>query len=294
MWGIRHLSNLSNLSNLWGWGSWALMNESFTLQATHWTVLNPADSTTYYLWQGIFSNIRASDARIYVQKKCILKKIFLSSKHTAWSSEQSTISILVNGTTSYTVTSTWIDSTASINTANNTSLSIPLNKGDYFCIKWVTPAWATNPTSVWMNAVCRLESSPASPHWTYEIIGTCVCTNPADSTAYYFDDSNFWTTAAQARIYIPKTGTVTGATLYIRSPTVSTSEQFTIALRLNNTSNTSITTTATFDAISTVYTKTDISLSVTEGDYLCRTYTAPARVTNPINQTMTFNITVTY
>lgn len=292
---IPHLGNISNISRLWGWGGWgSVINESFTLQATHWTVLSPADATTYYLWQGIFSNIWADDARIYVQKKCILKKVFLSSKHTAWSSEQSTISILVNGTTSYTVTSTRIDSTASINTASNTSLSIPLNKGDYFCIKRVTPTWTSNPVNVWMNAVCRLESAPASPHWTYEIIGTCVCTNPADSTAYYFDDSNFGTNATQARIYIPKAGTITWATLYTRSPTISSNEQFTIALRLNNTSNTDVTTTATFDAISTVYTKTDLSLAVAEGDYVCWTYTAPVRGTNPINQTMTFNITVTY
>lgn len=290
---IPHLGNISNISRLWGWG--LVPSQSFTLQATHGTVLNPADSTTYYLGQGLFSNIGASDARIYVQKKCVLKKIFLSSKHTvAWSSEQSTISILVNWTTSYTVTATWTDNAASISTTNNTSLSIPLNKGDYFCIKWVTPAWVTNPTAVGMNAVCWLDCSPTSWLWTYEIIWTCVCTNPADSTAYYFDDSNFWTTATQARIYIPKGWIVTWATIYTRSPTVSTSEQFTIALRLNNTTNTSVTTTATFDAISTVYTKTDLSITVAEWDYLCWTYTAPARVTNPINQTMSFNITVTY
>ena len=162
---IPNIANMANISRLWGWGGWgSLINESFALQATHWTILSPADATTYYVWQGVFSNIWASDARIYVQKKCILKKCYIASRLTGTgTTEQSTISILVNWTTAYTVTATFQNNVASINLASNTSLWIALNKGDYFCLRRVTPTWATNPTNVWMNAVFRCDCSPASP-----------------------------------------------------------------------------------------------------------------------------------
>ena len=65
----------------------------------------------------------------------------------AGSNEQSTISFRLNDTTDTTITTTADFSSTQVYIAN-TSLNIAVVAGDYGHIKWVTPTWVTNPTTL--------------------------------------------------------------------------------------------------------------------------------------------------
>ncbi|MBI4460385.1 MAG: hypothetical protein HY648_10055 [Acidobacteria bacterium] len=107
---------------------------------------------------------------------------------------------------------------------------------------------------------------------------------PADTVSYYFGDYNFvpTTTANFNRVYVPKAGTVKVAEVNIKvTGILATTEQATIALRLNNTSDTTITSVAQFDTAFQHYSNTGLSIAVVEGDYFEIKVTTPEWPQNP-------------
>lgn len=96
--------------------------------------------------------------------------------------------------------------------------------------------------------------------------------NPADATTYFMAMSQALTTYtasgnADSRIYIPKTGTIT-ACYGVLTCTTGSSGNSTLSIRLNNTTDTTVTSTLTMTASPTTFNNTGLSISVTAGDYI--------------------------
>lgn len=118
---------------------------------------NPADSTTYY-FGGVFgSGMGTIDGqrRIYIPGGTSVKRIWMAFTGAIGSSETSSVYFRLNSTTDTLIGTFALD--ASPKVVFNTSLNISVAPGNYFEIKWVTPAWVTNPTAVSVNGVVWIE-----------------------------------------------------------------------------------------------------------------------------------------
>lgn len=107
--------------------------------------------------------------------------------------------------------------------------------------------------------------------------------NPADSTVYYsggFASVGPSTTAALRRIYFPSACTITDCTLFIVTNVNGSGETVNFAIRLNNTTDTALTS-GTISATATTIVTTGLSISVSAGSYIELKITTPAWVTNP-------------
>lgn len=112
---------------------------------------NPADSTTYYFGAFHSTALTTSEGfnKIYIQRAGIITQArWFATTPGGASTENSTLYIRLNGTTDTTVsaTATFNDT---VETLENTSLSISVSAGDYIECKLVTGSFATNPTSVY-------------------------------------------------------------------------------------------------------------------------------------------------
>ena len=118
----------------------------------------PADSTTYYFGSlGAFA-VNPAFNRIYIPKTGVVTKIYIGHvvAGTAGTSENSTVYFRLNNTTDTSIVTT-VDSSSSTSYYNNTALSIAVSADDFFELKWITPAWATNPTSTYLSAQILIE-----------------------------------------------------------------------------------------------------------------------------------------
>jgi hypothetical protein len=108
-------------------------------------------------------------------------------------------------------------------------------------------------------------------------------TNLADATTYYF---GLWgsaaatTTAAGRRIYIQRAGIITAVTVAFNIAGLSTSETFTTYVRLNNTTDTTLSTVNVTNA-SFVAITSNPTITVAYGDYFEIKFVTPTWVTNP-------------
>ncbi len=113
--------------------------------------------------------------------------------------------------------------------------------------------------------------------------------SPADATTYYFGSSftdSPTTTAATRRVYIPKAGTITRVDLSVHNGggTVGSNETFTMLLRLNNTTDTPLSSNIQANAASggtNFYNITGLSIAVVAGDYIEIKWVTPTWATNP-------------
>lgn len=134
----------------------------YSLQASG-AAFSPADSTTYY-YGGNFGGgpgTTADLARIYIPKTGTIKAAYVFFNQAAGASaETSSLSIRLNNTTDYLISSSVVNNAAST-AVNSTSLNsgngIAVSAGDYVELKWATPAWATNPTSVRPSVILYIE-----------------------------------------------------------------------------------------------------------------------------------------
>lgn len=109
--------------------------------------------------------------------------------------------------------------------------------------------------------------------------------SPADASTYY-GGSNFGqalnSTAALQRIYPPKAGTIKTAIVQFRQGVVGTAEQSTVSIRLNNTTDTTISAVVTNDSNFTVFLNTSLNIAVNgTTDYIEFKWVTPTWVTNP-------------
>lgn len=114
------------------------------------------DSTTYYYAAGAY-NTTATRKGIVVPMAGTITIGIVRTAQAVGSTETSTIAVGVNG--DYTTISSAIQNDQTSEVFSNTGLSLPVVAGDVLRLRWVTPAWATNPTEV--NITCTLWVSTA-------------------------------------------------------------------------------------------------------------------------------------
>lgn len=131
----------------------------YALQASG-ALFSPADSTTYFFGQsnGAAPFVVSQGQRIYIPKAGTIKScyLFFNVITTPATSETSTVSLRLNDTTDTTITSS-LTVSANNNVFSNIALSIAVVAGDYFEMKWLTPAWSTNPVNMRCSAVIYIE-----------------------------------------------------------------------------------------------------------------------------------------
>ena len=122
--------------------------------------------------------------------------------------------------------------------------------------------------------------------------------NPADSSTYFLcmAQTTIVTTVSsgRSRIVMPKAGTITAAYGQTTNQgTLGSAEDVTIALRLNDTSNTNVTTTLHTNATSSAFSNAALSLAVSAGDFIDVLMITPAWATNPtiVSVSITFVLT---
>ena len=112
-------------------------------------------------------------------------------------------------------------------------------------------------------------------------LGATSTTYLANNTYYFGIPTQAGTTAsAQRKILIPKTGTIKGGQIYIRTSVGTTSENWTLSIRLNNTTNTTFATVGT-TALEKIFGTTSLNISVVAGDFIEIITSTPAWVTGP-------------
>jgi hypothetical protein len=111
----------------------------------------PADSTTYYFGEAALNLSTVAtlwDNKIAFACKLVGAQIMANNSTGTATSEASTISVRINNTTdvllSNAVVFTGVPATSTSYTVTGLTQNIAAN--DELTIKWVTPAWATNPT----------------------------------------------------------------------------------------------------------------------------------------------------
>jgi hypothetical protein len=124
---------------------------------------------------------------------------------------------------------------------------------------------------------------------------------PADATTYYFGLPGMLpltATAGQRKVFIPIAGTITRVDITVtnNSGTVGSSETSSIYIRLNNTTDTLLTSTLTANSAAgncNFFNVTGLSIAVSAGDYIEGKWVTPSWATNPTNVLINVNIYIT-
>lgn len=115
------------------------------------------DLAGYYFGNvGIAPGTVSDVARVYVPKAGRIKAVFVFWRAgTAGTSETINFYLRKNGTTDYFIAS--ISDASAVKVFSNVALDVEMAQGDYFEIKFVCPAWATNPAAVRLSGNVYLE-----------------------------------------------------------------------------------------------------------------------------------------
>jgi hypothetical protein len=122
------------------------------VQSFNFNAFSPADATTYYVGANVSSPFTTDTSiRLIALKTSTLKKVAITSRQTTFgTSENSSFALGVNGTYTTFTSSIKFDGTPNNNTLI-TGLSINVTEGDVLTVRWITPTWVTNPTSINCN-----------------------------------------------------------------------------------------------------------------------------------------------
>lgn len=137
------------------------------------------------------------------------------------------------------------------------------------------------------NAVRRNSGDSAYEQFTplgYTLTATTAGFNPADATTYYFAHPGATSTSTPTtlRMYIPKSGTIKAVYGHLSvAGTLGSTETSTMWVRLNNTTDTTISTSVQNSANSNPFSNSGLSVSVSAGDYITFKWTTPTWATNP-------------
>jgi len=111
--------------------------------------------------------------------------------------------------------------------------------------------------------------------------------SPADATTYFLSCSQSMTTYtatgnADTRFYIPVSGTITAVygTCTVGG-TLGSAGSTTVAIRLNNTTDTTVTSSLAMTSATNNFNNTGLSIAVSAGDYIEFKVTTPTWATNP-------------
>lgn len=121
------------------------------IQSFNFNAFSPADATTYYVGVNVSSPFTTDTSiRLIALKTSTLKKVAITSRQTIGTSENSSFALGVNGTYTTFTSSIKFDGSPNNNTLI-TGLSINVTEGDVLTLRWITPTWVTNPTSINCN-----------------------------------------------------------------------------------------------------------------------------------------------
>lgn len=108
--------------------------------------------------------------------------------------------------------------------------------------------------------------------------------SPADATTYYFgswDGLGIGPTNDSRRVYFQRAGKVTKIDVYLRVGSTGSGETSTMSFRLNDTTDTTISSAIEANSTNEHFTNTALSISVAVGDYFEIKWVSPTWVTNP-------------
>jgi len=108
--------------------------------------------------------------------------------------------------------------------------------------------------------------------------------SPADATSYYFgpwDSLTPNTTANARRKYFLRSGTISAASIYMTGAAGASSETSTMSFRLNNTTDTTLSSAIACNSFPVRYLVTGLSIAVVNTDYFEIKWVTPTWATNP-------------
>lgn len=92
--------------------------------------------------------------------------------------------------------------------------------------------------------------------------------SPASGSTHYFGGNAAWGDSATVfRVYVPRAGTITRADLHVLAANPGSAEAATVSLRLNNTTDTTISSSVAFDNVVSNYSAV-LAVAVQAGDYI--------------------------
>lgn len=126
---------------------------------------NLADATTYY-----YGCVNQGNSTTTARQRCYLPtagtindvNFFVQSLGQQATNETSTVSLRLNDTTDYTLSST-LDVSGNYTAVNASALGITVAAGDYVEFKWVTPTWATNPNGIRVSGQINVDTASDLP-----------------------------------------------------------------------------------------------------------------------------------
>jgi len=115
----------------------------------------------------------------------------------------------------------------------------------------------------------------------------CILSNFAASTTYYFGTPVVAASTTQSirRIYIPQSGTIKSGYIYAKTTGTTSTENWTLSIRLNATTSTTFATVANAST-DKVFSNTGLNIAVVAGDYIEIITTTPAWTTAAGNTTI--------
>ena len=172
-------------------------------------------------------------------------------------------------TLTYNATSLILPTSANIVTeAGDVATFVSLGSGNWVCISY------------------NRASGKSVYYQGYTLQGGGASLSPADATSYFYGPHYGQappTTGGFRRLYIPKSGTIKSCYLFFTNTVAGTSETSTIYIRVNNTTDNTVSSSITNDANPTIFNNTALSIAVVAGDFIELKWATPAWVTNPIS-----------
>jgi len=129
--------------------------ESYTLMGgcTAWS---PSDSTTYLIG-AMGSSAGKSYGRIYIPRQGIIKKVVVwwNNSTVNCTAEDTTITMRKNDSADG--TGSYVGSFANASAPQTFEANLEVSAGDYILLKFVCPAWVTNPTGVYLTWTAEIQ-----------------------------------------------------------------------------------------------------------------------------------------
>ena len=113
--------------------------------------------------------------------------------------------------------------------------------------------------------------------------------SPADSTTYFlspYGGAGLSVVAASNKMYVMRAGKITGVRLFGNVGGLGTAENSTVSFRLNDTTDTTVSSVVVFNATPFTIVNTSLSVAVAVGDFFNIKIATPAWVTNPTTLNM--------
>ncbi len=149
----------------------------------------------------------------------------------------------------------------------------------------VTPDIGTPSAGVLTNCT-SLPTTGITGYQGYALQTTTPQFNPADATSYHSGVliSTVDSTGGGVRIGIPRNGTIDTVVLtFTNNGTAGSNETSSAYVRLNNTTDTLITSSIVTDQPAATYSGTNLGIAVVVGNYIEIKWTTPTYATNPTN-----------